>query len=587
MRRILLSTLAAAVLLGTSSVGLAQAPAGDLKTVLTISFSGYDNLLESVKFIGELGGNPDLADMLQMPIEMATEGKGLLGLDTTKPWGVVVQTDGGQDFPVVGFVPVTDLDKLLETLSAVIGEAEDVGGGVLKIQPPADPAAPGTGAPSMFVKQAGNWVLIAPEDEYFAAAPADPIQALGGLNEEYIVAVRASVQNIPKALIDQAKSPLEVGLTMRMPGEGDEEYAVRTGVARQMFEQIETLVNDLDEVLLGWAVDRQTKSSYFDFQLTAVEGSKTAAQFNQGVPAKTNFAGFNLPGAAVSANWAALLSDDEAARAKTELAKRRKIAVDELASQGLAEEDVQLATRLITDLLEVVEKTIDTKVADGGLALMLEPGESVLVAGGAIGGGATLEKVLKQLAQLLAQHNPELAKGLKLDAQTHAGVRFHSLTLPTPDESLVADAADVFDALFGQTMEIVFGIGDNRAYLAVGNNAAGTIKQVIDKSQADAGTEVVPMRFAVSLTPIAKFAEGGAPDGMVKMMVGNLAMLLEQSDGKDHVTVTSKAIPDGASVRLEIEEGVLKLIGFAAQMMGGMGGPGGPGGPPPADGEPF
>jgi len=549
--------------------------------LVTVAFSGYDELLGDIGFLGTLGGNPQLAKAPEAMLVLATQGKGLAGLDKSKPWGLVVQTDG-QQFPVVGFVPVTDLKQLLDVLTPLVGPPEDAGNGVLKVQPGADAADDGgmgmaPQSKPVFIKQQGGWALIADSPEALAAAPADPTQALDGLEKKYDLALKASVKNIPAPMREMAILQLKAGtdmFTAQRPGESDDDYAIRTGMTKQAIDQFITTVNDLDEVLVGWALDQNTGTSYFDFELTAVEGTKTAAQFAQMEQATTNFAGFDLPGAALTANWAGKIPDTDVAQAKSTIANIRKTAVTELDNQGLSANDVQLATRLINDLLDVVEKTIEGKKSDGGAVLLLDSSAATFVAGGKVAEGAKLEGVVKQLAQMAAKDQPEFAQAMKLDAETHAGVRFHTLAFPVPPGE--AEATKVF----GDTLDIVVGIGDESVYLAGGSDAAATLKSVIDKSQAELGKQVDPLRISLAAAPIAKFVSENMPDDdQGKMMATMLAGQLATSAGKDHLTVTSKPIPNGASMRLEIEEGLLKLIAVGAQMaqqqmMSG-------GGPPP------
>ena len=121
MRKTLLSVLAAAVLLGAANFGLAQS---QMKPLVIVSFAGYDKLKADIGVIGRLGGNPNFADGLEMMLKMMTQGKGLTGLDTKRPWGIVCSA-GGRDWeqrysivdqigPIYGFVPVTDLKQLME-----------------------------------------------------------------------------------------------------------------------------------------------------------------------------------------------------------------------------------------------------------------------------------------------------------------------------------------------------------------------------------------------------------------------------------------------------------------------------------------
>lgn len=563
MRKTLLSTLVVAVLLGVSGVGSAQdASPGGAKTMVTVSFSGYDDLLAKLGLVGKLGGSEDMFKVpLEKAIKDATGGKGLAGLDTAKPWGALVQTDGSGDLPVVVFVPVTDLDQLLEALAPIIGQPEDAGGGVKKIDLPGGPGGPQI--PPAYVKQQGGWAFVAPSLEMLANPPADPLKALGGLNEKYIAAAQVSVGNLPDEMRDAIRSNMEMGaavLNVPQPGESQEDYEIRTGMTKRMIEQMITVLEDMDQVLLGWAVDEQASSSYVDFQVTAVEGSKTAALFNEPLPGKTNFAGFDLPGAAVTGSLASALSDSDVTDLKNALATLRARAIKELAGQGLADAERQLATQLLGDLLDVLTTTIEKKVIDGGFTLMLEPGSVTLLAGGTIGDGDKLENLLMQFAELAKQEDPNLAQLMKLDAETHQGVRFHTLSVPLPDPDAVK--------FFGQNLDVVVGVNNDSLYLALGRQAADTLKQVIDKSKAEPGRQVPPFRLSLSLTPIVNFAAEATENPGQKMMIGMFGAMLQQAGSKDHVTLTSTQIPNGARVRLEFEEGILKLIGGAGSMLG-------------------
>ena len=585
MRRTLLSTLVVALLLGGWNAAPAQvAPSAGLKPLVTVSFSGYDELKADIEFLGKLGDNPQMATQLEGTLKLFTAGQGLAGVDTTKPWGAVVQTDGQGEFPIYGFIPVTDLKQLISVVGNFLpgGPPEEPTGGVYELQ---------TDGPMLYVQEKGGWAFITRSRGDLANVPADPLKVLGGPNQKYDLAVRASIQNVPPAfrqlLVEELRVGAEAGMP-RLPGESDEDYAVRQGVARQMIQQLDAMVGDLDEVLLGWAIDRQTGTSYLDLQVTAVAGSKTAAQFTQPATVKTNFAGFDLPGAALTANSAGTLSDNDVAEAKTALADVRFKALEELKNQGLSADELKLASEVLSSLLDVVEKTIETKTVDGGMALLLKPDALTFVAGGAIADGAKLETMLKKLAAEVQNKEPELAKLLTLDAETHQGVRFHTLAIPADEMD-----EEIAPKLFGPNMDVVVGISETSAYLSVGRDAASTLKQVIDQSKAQPDKQIPPMRVSLAAGPIAKFVADLTEDEMGKQMATEIGAVLEKSGGKDHLTLTSKPIPNGAAVRLEVEEGLLKVIGSLGQMFSVLldapGGfpPGLPGGVPPPEESPF
>jgi hypothetical protein len=357
----------------------------------------------------------------------------------------------------------------------------------------------------------------------------------------------------------------------RMPGEDDEAYAIRTNLGNQAVQQITKMVNDLDEVLLGLGVDKTAGSTFLDIEVTAVAGTKTAADFATAAQAKTNFAGFNLPGAALTASMAGTLSDSDVAQLKSYVAIIRDKTIKDLKDQGLSDEEQKLATQILGDVLDVVQKTIDNKKSDAAVALLLKPNSATLVAGGLIAEGAKLEKVVKQLVDLVGKDQPDLAKMVKLDAETHQGVRFHTVAIPVPSPEPVK--------VFGETLEIVLGMSDQSVYLAVGRDAAKTLKEVIDKSKAEPNKAATPFRISVAATPIAKFA-ASVTEGPPKQIATMIGVMLDQAAGKDHLSITTKAIANGASTRIELEQGMLKVLSMVIMQFGS------PAGPPPAFPQP-
>ena len=557
MRKTLLSALAVAVLLAASTVQAAQDTSpGNLKPVVIISFSGYDELFADIGLIGKLSDNPDMAKGLEMMLKMMTQGKGLAGLATPRPGGAVGETDG-EKFPIHGFVPVTDLKQLIEVLKGLNVEAKEAVDGVYEVDAKARP---------VYVKQKGDWAFICASPEALAKMPDDPVKALGGLNEKYDLAVRASVQNVPPPIRQMITAQIQIGAAAGMEqlaGETDEQYAVRTKLAKQAIEQAIAAINDLDTVLLGFSIDNKGSKAFLDIEVTAVEGSKTAKDMAAAAAeSKTNMAGFFMPEAALTGNWAGKLSETDITQAKSTIASVRQKAIAELENQGLAEAEVDLAKQLLGDIMDVVDKTVESGKVDGAAAVLLDSDALTLLVGGHLVEGAKLEKVLKQLADLATKEDPEIAKLVKLDAEKHQGVNLHAISIPIPDET---EDRDKVVKLVGENLDVVIGISETGLYLAAGRDAMAKLKGAIDKSKAEAGKEIPPMHVSLAVTPIAKFvAEFGEDEA--KPVAEMIVAALEKSAGKDHVTLTSNPIERGMKVHLELEQGILKLLGSLGQM---------------------
>jgi hypothetical protein len=560
VKKTLLSMLALGLWLAAANFCPAQA---EMKPLVIVSVAGYDKLLTDVGVIGQLSGNPDLGTGLDMMIKLATQGKGLAGLDTKQPWAGVVMTDGQRAFTQYGYVPVTDLKQLMDIGKTLpqMNDAITLNGDVyeIRIDGPA-------GSGKTCVKQIGNWAVVTEKSEDFANAPADPLKLLGDLPQRYDLAVRASVKNTPKEYRDQTLAMFQAvpeGGLPQMADESDDDYALRVSITRQAVQRLTQMANELDDVVLGWAIDPAAKSTHFDIELTAQPGTKLAEQFGAITPGKTNFAGLLAPKAAVTANWTRTLADSEVAEFKTALALMRKSLLKGVQDKGLTESQAKLAADVLGDLVDVAEKTVESKKTDSGLMVILDADAATLVAGVAVSDGAKLEKAVKRLVDSVQQEDAELAKSIKLNAETHEGVRFHSFTVPTPDQKLAT--------LVGDTLEVVVGIGDDRVLIAAGRDAAGKLKQAIDQSKGAAGKEVPPLGISLAATPIVKFIAQVDEDESVVAAADKLTEALKKAGDKDHVLITVQPVAQGFRLRLEIEEGLLKALISLNPMMESLG----------------
>ncbi len=563
MRRTWLSMLAVAMLLGAAVPALAQ----ETKPVMVVSFSGYNELIADVDMIGKLGGAPELSKGLEGLLAVATAGKGVAGLDKTKPLGAVVYTDG-DSFPAVGFVPVTDLKALLGVLEGPLGEAKDDGTGIYELS---------GGDTTWFITQKAGWAFVAREKEHLGKAPADLLKVLGGLEKQYDLAVKVTVKNLPEQIRGMITGGLQMGAQAaleRQPGESDEQYALRSKLAQQSMEQMLRAIKELDTVLVGFSIDRESKKAFLDLTITAIEGSETAKEMAEAGDLKTEFAGFVMPEAAFTTRMTSAMSASDIAQTKSMMASFRSSIVKNLANQGLTEDQEKKAEKLIGDFFDVIDKTIDSKKMDAGMAVLLKPGAATLVAGAYVADGAKIEGMAKEIVAVAKQEQPEVAGMIKLNAETHEGVNLHVATVPLPVDS-GDEGAKRMAQLVGDKLEVALGTGPKAVYFAAGRDALKTLKDAISKSKTDAGKEVVPVQISVSVGAIAKFAAETSDDPQAKQVAGMIGGMLAQSAGKDHVTITSKTVPNGATARIELEEGVLSALGGAVRMGMMMGAGGG------------
>lgn len=559
MRKLLLFKSAVAVLLATVGLGHIQA---EPKPLVTVSFAGYDKLIADIGMIGQLGGNPNLSKQLEMMSMMLPQGKGAKGplaLDTKQPWGAVLLSDGLVPSSYA-FIPVSDIEPLVTLAKAQTGQDIKQENGVYQI--------PASGK-TVFAVQKGNWAFVADSAEQLSKVIAEPAVLLGDLPKKYDLAIRASIKNLPKEyreqLLAQLRAGVEAGM-QPMAGESDEDHAIRLNMAKQGVQQLTTLVNDMDELLLGWNVDAKSKTTYLDLELTAQAGTKLASQLAEIKPGKTEFAGLLLPNAAITVSSVGAISDAESTQIKIALATMRKSAVKGLENQGLTDDEAKSASQLLGDMIDVLEKTVDKKTTDMAMSIVLEPAAMTLVGGVMIADGAKLDKVFQQL-MVEIKKNEEAAKSFKLSDETVEGIPMHAISMPTPAQELAP--------LVGDTFEIAIGIADDKVLVALGRDAVKTLKKAVGRLKANAGKEVPPLQVALAVTPVAKFLAEVGDDSQVKATAAMVAGMLEKAGNKNHVTIVAQPISQGVRLRLELEEGLLKALGSMSNMLGGAPGGGG------------
>ena len=195
---------------------------------------------------------------------------------------------------------------------------------------------------------------------------------------------------------------------------------------------------------------------------------------------------------------------------------------------------------------------------DAAAALDLSPESLTLVAGVYVKVTSKFESGLKKLdAAAREMHNNP---GLQWNAESHAGVNFHTMTIPLPADQ------EAPRKVLGDELDIAFGIGEEAVYVAAGRDSMAAVKRAIDVSASQREKNVPPVEFVVSLTPIVETMAAQAEEGPQKETAQAVAeMLRNEAQDRDHLRVFAKVIPNGIRYRYEAEAGVLKAIGKVAE----------------------
>ena len=548
MRKLLLGRSLFAILafalvaspLGQAFSSLASAQQTD--PVVVVSVAGSDELLGDIRYLTEAAGVGDFGRLMALMASPYTST-----LNKKKPAGACVTMQGQGPPTWIGFLPVKNLDTLLANLEPQVGQPEDAGNGVLEIGTDRDQ--------SLFLKEADGWVFVSNDKANLAILPDNPVEILGGLNEQYTIGVQFNFGAIPAELRAMAVQQIRKGFEQRLDEEMDDQSAAAMRqLGPQAVEAIVQLIDEADKLTIGWEVDIEEKKTYLDLKFTAIEGTQLAAQMSLIKNGKSLFSGFGLPGAALTFHAHGTSTDAEAQQALK--------LVDQIRAQAMKgidkddnlnnDQERQTAKDIINQLLDVADETIKAAKTDGGGVLVLKPGSLALAAGGFVADGPQLADALKKLAKLAQSKDPNFP-GVNFDVETYRDVTFHTVSIP------LRTGQEEVRRVLGDPMSVVVGTGKESAYVAFGQDASELLKSVLDGSKQSADTDLPPGELKISLTPVLEFAASADDNAGLQAALE----ALQAYDGSDTISLSVVPIEHGCAVRLQFDEGVLKAIGGA------------------------
>jgi hypothetical protein len=522
----------------------APASAAEFRPVLVVSAASGDECLADLKFLGSTVQNANFAPAIARVLSKATGIQELRGLDTSRPCGAAISTDGLVVAPVA-FVPVTRLEDLLASLEPLIGPAAPQPGGVWKI---------GRGTLTGYVCQKDGWAYLAQSPETLKFLP-DPLATLGTLPREYDAAVRIYPQHIPVALremaIDQIRLQMR-GELERRPGENDVQYALRKRMAERQFAAVEPLLTECGQVTLGWSLDRATRRAVLDVSLTPLPGTAMQRRFDELRQSTTRLA---APAGGGLALHAVLGLDAEQARQLAEdLELGRKAMLDSIQRSRSLESDIEreLFSQLAGTLLDLGQATVAARRIDAATAVLGEDLPLTLIAVTGIGGPQAATRLLDRL-QNLAQSDSSWAK-VHLDDAKIGRLRVHSIDFNG------ATATPAFRRLFGDDRKLYVALADDLLVVALGADALEAIEQATERREA----ERAPLEFTLKLATLADVAgvwvENPSAAGLLSLAGSNLR-------GGDHrVTFTVAPFEQGLRCRAQAHDAVLRAAALGLSL---------------------
>ena len=551
VKRMSLLVTAAALLALGAVYPAARAGAAEAKPVAVVSFAGYDALKKDLGFIGEISGTPELAQAAEGMLAIVTRFQGLAGLEKGKPIGAAVFLSEEKKPSGYVFIPVADLDKLLDVLQDFVIDVEDEGEGYSSFKL--------KNGPQLTMRETKGWVYISMSKELLADVAADPATLLGDLPKRYDLAVQINIGNVPENLIEEAVAQMRAGAEQQLrrnAGRDEKAQAIAEAFTETTLESITQAIKDLQSYTLGIAVDSETRSAYFDVQVDMKDGSKLAKQLNSAVDdAKpTTFPGLADAARMFNLHFNSPINADDAKMLTKLIDDGRKPLEENLENEIPNEDERAVIKKALNTVIDVTKGTLEGGLINGG-AVVTGDGPFSVVAGLHVSDGKKLEAMAKDLLKYAAERNNDFPE-VKFDAETKSGITYHTLQIPEiPNE----EEAENFEKFFGSDeVSVGVGFGAKTVVLAIGAKPIDTADDVVNGKPAKLPPKTMPLQMQLKVGPVMKLAaeQAGDKEPILKEIAGSL----EESD-KGHINLNLTLLKNGERMRFEIEEGVIAAFG--------------------------
>ena len=507
--------------------------------VVVVTLGSVNKLMQDVQYLTSVIGQAQAGGMFAMMATTFTQG-----VDTTQPIGVLVPLVNGAPQPIA-LVPTADVKTVLKRLEAQTGPADELDDGTLVIA---------VGASPVFIRQTGNWAVLAPDRDLLDHAPGNPASLFEGMGNDYDLALRLKMQQVPAETRTMLTAQIRQGFSAAMSAQGDGDTEAARKMAENSMEQLEQLINDTDELKFGINIDQSAKQLVVDASFTAVPGTKLASIYGSQQAIPSQFSSVIRKDAAAFYHAATSISPEAVEQTRTSVTNSLNAIRNALANEG------NLTPAQQNDIAEVIDEIADLAIAsisdgraDVGALLLADENDFRFVFGSFVSDGNKAAQIVKDLAtKVEGQPN---APRFKFDQGSYKDVNMHVV------EADVPESEDEARRVLGETLRVHVGTGPKSVYVAVGNNSQDLLKKLIDAGGTDNGANRPVGQLRFTLMPILEYAQSIEPNDTLSAMIDALS----RSPDAGELVVVQDSIVNGQQSKITVGEGLLQAIGAAAR----------------------
>ena len=507
---------------------------------LVVSVASFERLMEDADFMFASAGRPELSEMIGGALSNVRD---LKGLNRDSSAGLLLFLDGLTPVPI-GFVPVKDIDEMMKTIAVGPVTTNKIEEGLYEIRGPSQ---------SLFAKISGGYAFVARTQENLERDLSDPAEYTRRLAASYDIAVSANLRAIPKSsrelLLDFLRASTEASLQQR-DDEPDSVYRIRKAAGMVNLENTEMFLSQAEEATLGFNVSSTDKSAFLELVITADPKSEYAKVLNELGTSRSRFTPLLKNSAPLTAS-AALMVDKNGRKFLKEL-----MAVAEKELIGQLDKEVSKDTTKVSPISELF-KSVQTSVAEGKLDFAAQfvgdtSGPFTFAGGVRIAESEKFNVGLTEIFERLKGKSE--FESVQTNVVEHRGVMLHRLQGKGVPENA--------NRLFGKDHGLYIGSGNGILWFAIGaENGLPALKSMID-TVTDAPADdnpVMPAQFMMHVSSWLSLMQ--RPDGTVNPIVELMRESFAAGGGTIRADI--KPIQDGVQIRLNADEGFVRLIGKA------------------------
>lgn len=507
--------------------------------IAVISVAPLDRTIPELSYLLTALNIPEMVGVMEMMTGFYTKG-----LDRSRPIAILVSFDGTAPNSQV-CVPMKDHKQWFQIMSGMGLEPEELADGLYEIS---------AAGQVMIAKVDNGWMYLGQSEDSLTKVPEDPAALLGDLPERYSLSAKIDLQQLPADMRDSAIAEMRAGfertMQQQLGDQFDSEFDAAQEAAKEQMEQLEDLISETQQLIIGCLIDPTEKKLIIDGAIQFLEGSDLAKQMDSQANLKSDFTALRPDQSSGYLRATSVMSNEqEKELAKESLRDAVEQTLEMLQKQSeVPEQYVDAFQALIEGMEAIAQKSIDQGLLDGAVSFDFEQDELRLLAGVKVADGKEVQQKVKDLVSGLPQSGEVQAE---FDVASHAGFQLHQATIKLPQIDEISRLG------LGERIDLHLAGSNDIILLCIDPDGQATIKSAIDRLQTTKSVPVTPLEGSARAGSLVRLAQSLRSDPMLEELLPAFDLLGED----DTIKVTGTILPRGMVTRVSLDEGVLRALG--------------------------